>query len=54
MNVAQAKEEDNISIENARGILCVSGAVGYLASCLIKHLLQRGYHVRGTVWDPGN
>ncbi|KAF6160907.1 hypothetical protein GIB67_025442, partial [Kingdonia uniflora] len=36
------------------GKVCVTGASGYLASSLVKHLLLSGYHVRGTVRDPGN
>ncbi|MCO5554721.1 hypothetical protein L7F22_008255 [Adiantum nelumboides] len=30
-------------------LYCVTGATGYLASWLVKRLLERGYHVRGTV-----
>ncbi|XP_017254388.1 dihydroflavonol 4-reductase isoform X2 [Daucus carota subsp. sativus] len=32
----------------------VTGASGYIGSFLVKRLLQRGYHVRATVRDPGN
>lgn len=38
----------------ARGTVCVTGASGFLASWLIKRLLLSGYHVVGTVRDPGN
>ncbi|KAK1287742.1 Tetraketide alpha-pyrone reductase 1 [Acorus calamus] len=38
----------------AKGRVCVTGASGFLASWLIKRLLQAGYHVIGTVRDPGN
>jgi nucleoside-diphosphate-sugar epimerase len=31
--------------------LCVTGASGYIASCLVKLLLSRGYTVHGTVRD---
>ena len=31
--------------------MCVTGASGYIASWLIKHLLQRGYTVKATVRD---
>ncbi|KAM0001760.1 putative NAD-dependent epimerase/dehydratase, tetraketide alpha-pyrone reductase 1 [Helianthus debilis subsp. tardiflorus] len=36
------------------GTVCVTGASGFLASWLIKRLLLSGYHVIGTVRDPGN
>lgn len=37
-----------------KGHVCVTGASGYLASWLIKRLLSSGYHVIGTVRDPGS
>ncbi|KAK9286539.1 hypothetical protein L1049_014937 [Liquidambar formosana] len=37
-----------------KGKVCVTGASGYLASWLVKRLLLCGYHVTGTVRDPGN
>ena len=37
----------------AQGNVCVTGASGFLASWLIKQLLVSGYHVVGTVRDPG-
>ncbi|KAK2660982.1 hypothetical protein Ddye_007515 [Dipteronia dyeriana] len=33
-------------------IVCVTGAGGYVASWLVKFLLQKGYIVHGTVRDP--
>ncbi|EFJ26750.1 hypothetical protein SELMODRAFT_412487 [Selaginella moellendorffii] len=33
--------------------VCVTGASGFLASWLVKRLLEEGYHVIGTVRDPG-
>ncbi|XP_077243432.1 NAD(P)-binding Rossmann-fold superfamily protein [Tasmannia lanceolata] len=33
---------------------CVTGAAGYMASLLVKHLLQGGYSVNATVRDPEN
>lgn len=32
--------------------VCVTGGTGYIASCLIHALLQRGYKVRTTVRNP--
>ncbi|XP_031379986.1 tetraketide alpha-pyrone reductase 1 [Punica granatum] len=40
--------------EEVKGRICVTGAAGYLASWLVKRLLSSGYHVIGTVRDPGN
>ena len=34
-------------------VVCVTGASGYVASWLVKRLLEHGYYVRGTVRDPG-
>ncbi|KAK6277539.1 hypothetical protein POUND7_017862 [Theobroma cacao] len=34
--------------------VCVTGAGGFLASWIIKFLLLKGYHVHGTVRDPGD
>ncbi|XP_059664628.1 putative anthocyanidin reductase isoform X2 [Cornus florida] len=31
---------------------CVTGATGYIGSCLVKSLLQRGYSVHATIRDP--
>ncbi|KAL3624332.1 Tetraketide alpha-pyrone reductase 1 [Castilleja foliolosa] len=39
---------------SGKGKVCVTGAAGYLASWLIKRLLLSGYHVVGTVRDPGD
>ncbi|XP_050204821.1 tetraketide alpha-pyrone reductase 1 [Mercurialis annua] len=41
-------------MDQIKGKVCVTGASGYLASWLIKRLLLSGYHVIGTVRDPGN
>ncbi|THU48551.1 hypothetical protein C4D60_Mb06t00150 [Musa balbisiana] len=32
--------------------VCVTGAGGFIASWLVKHLLQKGYTVKGTVRNP--
>ncbi|KAK6245985.1 hypothetical protein SCA6_009075 [Theobroma cacao] len=34
--------------------VCVTGAGGFLASWILKFLLLKGYHVHGTVRDPGD
>ncbi|XP_020192728.1 tetraketide alpha-pyrone reductase 1 [Aegilops tauschii subsp. strangulata] len=41
-------------VSSTKGKVCVTGASGFLASWLIKRLLECGYHVIGTVRDPGN
>lgn len=33
-------------------VVCVTGGAGYVASWLIKLLLQSGYTVKATVRDP--
>ncbi|KAK8702712.1 hypothetical protein V6N13_021053 [Hibiscus sabdariffa] len=38
----------------AEKVVCVTGASGYIASWLVKLLLQRGYTVRATVRDPND
>ncbi|GMI66984.1 hypothetical protein like AT5G19440 [Hibiscus trionum] len=38
----------------AQKVVCVTGASGYIASWLVKLLLQRGYTVRATVRDPND
>ncbi|KAH1141175.1 hypothetical protein AAZX31_12G019000 [Glycine max] len=37
---------------NSGKVVCVTGASGFIASWIIKLLLQRGYTVRATVRDP--
>ncbi|CAL9120968.1 unnamed protein product [Musa textilis] len=41
-------------VSGSKGRVCVTGASGYVASWLVKRLLQSGYHVIGTVRDPGD
>ncbi|KAE8721418.1 Vestitone reductase [Hibiscus syriacus] len=42
-------------MEAVKGIVCVTGGTGFIASMLIKRLLEEGYSVRTTVRpDPGN
>ena len=38
----------------AGDLICVTGANGFIASHLIRDLLEAGYRVRGTVRDPNN
>lgn len=35
-------------------LVCVTGAGGYIASWIVKLLLERGYTVRGTVRNPSD
>ncbi|CAO2047073.1 unnamed protein product [Urochloa humidicola] len=35
-------------------LVCVTGAGGFIGSWVVKELLQRGYHVRGTARDPAD
>ncbi|KAI5419800.1 hypothetical protein KIW84_043820 [Lathyrus oleraceus] len=35
-------------------VVCVTGGSGFIASWIVKFLLQRGYTVRATVRDPSN
>lgn len=52
-------EKDELCIRNKEKmsrtdgkIVCVTGASGYIASWLVKLLLQQGYTVKATVRDP--
>lgn len=38
--------------EGEEKVVCVTGASGFVASWLVKLLLQRGYTVKATVRDP--
>ncbi|XWS75658.1 hypothetical protein CRYUN_Cryun01aG0110000 [Craigia yunnanensis] len=38
----------------AEKVVCVTGASGFIASWLVKQLLQRGYTVKATVRDPSD
>ncbi|CAN6342595.1 unnamed protein product [Urochloa humidicola] len=41
-------------VASTKGKVCVTGASGFIASWLIKRLLESGYDVIGTVRDTGN
>jgi len=42
------------SMKAMRKKACVVGGSGFMASLLIKKLLQKGYEVNTTVTDPGS
>ncbi|GMI66985.1 hypothetical protein HRI_000367800 [Hibiscus trionum] len=41
-----------LEMNAAEKVVCMTGASGFIASWLVKLLLQRGYTVRATVGDP--
>lgn len=41
------------SVSGTGETVCVTGAGGFIASWLVKLLLEKGYFVRGTVREPG-
>ncbi|CAN6561768.1 unnamed protein product [Malus baccata var. baccata] len=41
-------------MDGGTNVVCVTGASGFIASWLVKLLLQRGYTVRATVRDPND
>ncbi|XP_050893979.1 phenylacetaldehyde reductase isoform X1 [Lathyrus oleraceus] len=43
-----------MNISEEAKVVCVTGASGYIASWIVKFLLQRGYTVKATVRDPSN
>ncbi len=51
------KKKKNFRSKSVLGMagktVCVTGASGFIASWLVKLLLERGYTVRGTVRNPG-
>ncbi|RZC62694.1 hypothetical protein C5167_024468 [Papaver somniferum] len=47
-------EEMNSSNIGLGKVVCVTGASGYIASWLVKFLLQRGYTVKASVRDPND
>lgn len=42
-----------VSLTGSGKTVCVTGAGGFIASWIVKLLLERGYTVRGTVRNPG-
>ncbi|MED6197781.1 hypothetical protein PIB30_059892 [Stylosanthes scabra] len=52
-----AKEEEAVKVEmssSAGKVVCVTGASGYIASRVVKFLLNRGYTVKATVRDTND
>jgi len=39
-------------INPSESIVCITGASGFIASYIVKYLLEKGYTVRGTVRNP--
>lgn len=48
----QRKRVREMSAEGVGKLVCVTGASGYVASWLVKLLLERGYTVRATIRNP--
>ena len=48
----QERSEEEESMGSTGKVVCVTGASGYIASWIVKLLLQRGYTVRASVRDP--
>ena len=52
VNYNKKLRKKNREMSETEKVVCVTGASGYVASWLVKFLLQRGYTVRATVRDP--
>jgi NADPH:quinone reductase-like Zn-dependent oxidoreductase len=48
----EREREREREMSGAEKVVCVTGASGYIASWLVKLLLQRGYTVKASVRDP--
>uniref|UniRef100_A0A0E0GEP9 NAD-dependent epimerase/dehydratase domain-containing protein n=1 Tax=Oryza nivara TaxID=4536 RepID=A0A0E0GEP9_ORYNI len=46
--------EANNNNNGEKQLVCVTGAGGFIGSWVVKELLIRGYHVRGTARDPAD
>ncbi|XP_048323005.2 cinnamoyl-CoA reductase 1-like [Ziziphus jujuba] len=46
--------DDTSSASVAGQTVCVTGAGGFIASWIVKQLLQKGYTVKGTLRNPGD
>jgi len=49
--MASSNPKDEYPFGPPKGVVCVTGATGYLASQIVKLLLERGHRVKGTVRD---
>ena len=45
---------DASSLSGEGQTICVTGAGGFIASWMVKLLLDKGYTVRGTARNPGS
>uniref|UniRef100_A0A0E0CSY2 NAD-dependent epimerase/dehydratase domain-containing protein n=1 Tax=Oryza meridionalis TaxID=40149 RepID=A0A0E0CSY2_9ORYZ len=45
-------EASNNNNGEKKRVVCVTGGGGFIGSWVVKELLLRGYHVRGTARDP--
>ncbi|CAN6567255.1 unnamed protein product [Malus baccata var. baccata] len=52
--LSRERDRERDGDEYRRNKDCVTGASGYIASWLVKHLLQKGYTVKATVRDPND
>lgn len=48
-----AKEKEKVEEKQTPSLVLVTGAGGFIASWIVKLLLDRGYRVRGTLRDVG-
>lgn len=48
-----SRNGNNVSSGGPSRVVCVTGAGGFIGTWLVKELLLRGYHVNGTVRNPG-
>src|SRR3974390_2325871 len=51
MDAMTFKQDTNMRIDRAKAAM-VTGANGYIASWLVKYLLEKGIHVHATVRNP--
>ncbi|GAV85203.1 Epimerase domain-containing protein [Cephalotus follicularis] len=55
INFISFEKRKRMDSGEAKGkVVCVTGASGYIASWLVKSLLQRGYTIKATVRDPND
>lgn len=52
MGIDRANTANCVATGRGRTV-CVTGAGGFIASWLVKLLLEKGYAVHGTVRNPG-